>query len=55
MCIWIWCRGEAVADVFISCSSKDRALAEALARDIQTAGWTVWWDPEIRAGSAATI
>lgn len=39
-----------MADVFISYSSKDRALAEALARDIEAAGWSVWWDPEIRAG-----
>lgn len=39
-----------MADVFISYSSKDRALAEALARDIEAAGWSVWWDPAIRAG-----
>ncbi|MGE0697917.1 MAG: toll/interleukin-1 receptor domain-containing protein [Hyphomicrobiaceae bacterium] len=39
-----------MADLFISYSSKDRALAEALARDIKAAGWSVWWDPEIRAG-----
>lgn len=39
-----------MADVFISYSNKDRALAEGLARNIVAAGWTAWWDPEIRAG-----
>ena len=39
-----------MAEVFVSYSNKDRALAEMLARDIEAAGWSVWWDPEIRAG-----
>ncbi|MCQ9377661.1 TIR domain-containing protein [Methyloversatilis sp. XJ19-49] len=39
-----------VIDVFLSYSSKDRALAKALAERLTTLGFVVWWDTELLAG-----
>jgi len=39
-----------VADVFISYSKADRAVAEALAADLKAQGFDVWWDFELYAG-----
>jgi len=37
-------------DIFISYAREDREHAETLATRLTAAGWSVWWDPEIRAG-----
>jgi formylglycine-generating enzyme required for sulfatase activity len=42
----------AVADIFISYKSEERALPEALAADLRAAGYTVWWDMELVGGPA---
>jgi hypothetical protein len=39
-----------VADVFISYSKVDRAIAESLANDLKARGFEVWWDFELYAG-----
>jgi len=40
-----------MADVFISYSSTDRSRAEALARALDWAGFTVWWDRDLLGGT----
>lgn len=40
-----------MADVFISYARADRALAEALAARMRAAGYTVWWDAALVAGT----
>jgi hypothetical protein len=37
-------------DVFISYSHHDRAVAARLREQLYTHGWSVWWDPDLRAG-----
>jgi len=39
-----------MADVFISYSKADRAVAEALAADLKARSFDVWWDFELYAG-----
>jgi formylglycine-generating enzyme required for sulfatase activity len=39
-----------MADVFISYAREDRERAERLARALEAAGWSVWWDREILPG-----
>jgi DNA-binding response OmpR family regulator len=39
-------------DLFLSYSRQDTAKIETLAATLQQAGWSVWWDREIRAGSS---
>jgi DNA-binding response OmpR family regulator len=39
-------------DLFISYSRQDSAKIETLAATLQRAGWSVWWDRQIRAGSS---
>ena len=39
-----------MADVFISYSKHDRAVAESLADDLKTEGFDVWWDFQLYAG-----
>ncbi len=39
-----------MADVFISYSKYDRAIAEALADDLRAEGFDVWWDFQLYAG-----
>lgn len=36
-----------VSDIFISYAREDRALAEALASDLKSRGYNVWWDTEL--------
>lgn len=39
-----------MADIFISYSKDDRALTESLARDLEEAGYSVWWDARLVGG-----
>ncbi len=39
-----------MADVFISYSKFDRAIAQSLADDLKAEGFDVWWDFELYAG-----
>lgn len=39
-----------MADVFISYSKSDKAIAEALANDLKARGFDVWWDFDLYAG-----
>jgi len=41
-----------VTDVFLSYSNEDRERAATLARSLEAAGWSVWWDRKIIAGHA---
>ncbi len=43
-----------MADVFLSYASPDRPIAERLARAIQQAGLSVWWDRHIKGGHEFT-
>ena len=36
-----------MADIFISYSQKDRALAKSLADALKACGYDVWWDYEV--------
>ena len=40
-----------MADVFIAYAHKDRAQATAVARLLERAGLSVWWDPQIGGGA----
>ena len=39
-----------MADIFISYKREEQRTAKKLADALQKKGWTVWWDPEVRAG-----
>ena len=41
-----------MTDVFISYAREDREQARVLAAALQAAGWTVWWDRDIKVGQA---
>lgn len=41
-----------MADVFISYAREDGRVAHDLAALLERAGFSVWWDPELRAGAA---
>ena len=43
-----------MADVFISYSKAQRSDAEALAEELQTRGFGVWWDSELISGDNFT-
>jgi adenylate cyclase len=47
-------QGGPMADVFISYASENRATAVDLARAIESAGFSVWWDRRIEAGAIFT-
>lgn len=39
-----------MSDIFISYKREDQTEARALAESLEQVGWTVWWDPQLRAG-----
>jgi formylglycine-generating enzyme required for sulfatase activity len=39
-----------MADIFISYKREEQPVAKKLADALQKKGWSVWWDPEVRAG-----
>ena len=39
-----------MSDIFISYNREDQATARQLANALESEGWTVWWDPKLRAG-----
>jgi hypothetical protein len=39
-----------MADIFISYSKKDAQLTKDLARDLEAAGYTTWWDTSLLPG-----
>ncbi len=39
-----------MSDIFISYKREEEATARKLANALETEGWTVWWDPKLRAG-----
>jgi hypothetical protein len=39
-----------MADIFLSYNEKDRAVVRSLARTLEAAGWSVWWDRRLPAG-----
>jgi TIR domain len=38
------------SDIFISYKREEQATARKLADALESEGWTVWWDPKLRAG-----
>jgi hypothetical protein len=39
-----------MSDIFISYKREDQAIARKLADALEGEGWSVWWDPKLRAG-----
>jgi TIR domain len=39
-----------MSDIFISYNREDQATARKVADALEAEGWTVWWDPNLRAG-----
>jgi hypothetical protein len=39
-----------MSDIFISYKREDKTEAKTLAESLEQVGWTVWWDPQLRAG-----
>ena len=39
-----------MSDIFISHKREDQEIARRIANALETEGWTVWWDPKLRAG-----
>jgi formylglycine-generating enzyme required for sulfatase activity len=39
-----------MSDIFISYKREEQAVARELANALEKQGWTVWWDPKLRAG-----
>jgi formylglycine-generating enzyme required for sulfatase activity len=39
-----------MSDIFISYKREDQPIARKLADALEGEGWTVWWDPKLRAG-----
>ena len=47
-----WCLDKlnTMSDIFISYKREEQAQAKKLANALELEGWTVWWDPKLRAG-----
>jgi TIR domain len=43
-------RAALMSDIFISYKREEQAMARNLANALESEGWTVWWDPKLRAG-----
>jgi formylglycine-generating enzyme required for sulfatase activity len=39
-----------MSDIFISYKREEQSAARKLAEALEKEGWTVWWDPKLRAG-----
>jgi formylglycine-generating enzyme required for sulfatase activity len=39
-----------MSDIFISYKREEQAIARNLANALESEGWSVWWDPRLRAG-----
>jgi hypothetical protein len=39
-----------MSDIFISYKREDQPVARKLANALESEGWSVWWDPKLRAG-----
>lgn len=39
-----------MSEIFISHQREDQEVARKIANALETEGWTVWWDPKLRAG-----
>ncbi len=39
-----------MSDIFISYKREEQAIAKELANALEEEGWSVWWDPNLRAG-----
>jgi hypothetical protein len=39
-----------MSDIFISDKREEQAIARKLADALENKGWSVWWDPKLRAG-----
>jgi hypothetical protein len=39
-----------MSEIFISYKREDQASARKLANALESQGWSVWWDPKLRAG-----
>ena len=39
-----------MSDIFVSYAREDRRQAQRLAEALEGFGWSVWWDPKLRAG-----
>jgi TIR domain len=39
-----------MSDIFISYKREEQPVARKLANALESEGWTVWWDPKLRAG-----
>ncbi len=41
-----------MADLFVSYSSEDRDYVRVIVAELESQGWTVWWDRDIEVGSS---
>ena len=39
-----------MTDIFLSYKREDQGTAKSLAEALEAKGWSVWWDPRLRAG-----
>lgn len=39
-----------MSDIFVSYKREEQSTARKLAEALENEGWTVWWDPKLRAG-----
>ena len=39
-----------MSDIFISYKREEQPEARKLANALEREGWSVWWDPKLRAG-----